>query len=107
TRASSARRSARAGSERLAPFAEEQDERKGHDEERSGHPERVGERHDRRLPSAGIGALLALMLFHTELSVIALIGIILLIGIVKKNAILMIDFALEAERDQGLSTREA
>jgi multidrug efflux pump subunit AcrB len=54
------------------------------------------------LPSAGIGALLALMIFHTEFSVIALIGIILLIGIVKKNAILMIDFALEAERDRGL-----
>ena len=53
------------------------------------------------LPSAGVGALLALMLFHTELSVIALIGIILLIGIVKKNAIMMIDFALEAERNEG------
>ena len=53
------------------------------------------------LPSAGVGALLALMLFHVELSIIALIGIILLIGIVKKNAIMMIDFALEAERDQG------
>lgn len=50
------------------------------------------------LPSAGVGALLALMLFHTELSVIALIGIILLIGIVIKNAIMMIDFAVEAER---------
>ena len=50
------------------------------------------------LPSAGVGALLALMLFRTELSMIALIGIILLIGIVKKNAIMMIDFALEAER---------
>ncbi len=50
------------------------------------------------LPSAGVGALLALMLFHTDLSVIALIGIILLIGIVKKNAIMMIDFAVEAER---------
>ena len=59
------------------------------------------------LPSAGVGALLALMLFHIELSIIALIGIILLIGIVKKNAIMMIDFALEAERDQGLSTRDA
>ncbi|HEX9603934.1 MAG TPA: multidrug efflux RND transporter permease subunit [Myxococcales bacterium] len=59
------------------------------------------------LPSAGVGALLALMLFKTELSIIALIGIILLIGIVKKNAIMMIDFALEAERDQGLSTRDA
>jgi multidrug efflux pump subunit AcrB len=50
------------------------------------------------LPSAGVGALLALLAFHTELTVIALIGIILLIGIVKKNAIMMIDFALEAER---------
>jgi len=53
------------------------------------------------LPSAGVGALLALMLFRTEFSVIALIGIILLIGIVKKNAIMMIDFALEAERKDG------
>ena len=59
------------------------------------------------LPSAGVGALLALMLFGYDLSVIALIGIILLIGIVKKNAIMMIDFALEAERDQGKSPREA
>jgi hydrophobe/amphiphile efflux-1 (HAE1) family protein len=59
------------------------------------------------LPSAGVGALLALLLFKTELSIIALIGIILLIGIVKKNAIMMIDFAIEAERDQGLSTRDA
>jgi len=55
------------------------------------------------LPSAGVGALLALMLFDYDLSVIALIGIVLLMGIVKKNAILMIDFALEAERRQGLS----
>jgi multidrug efflux pump len=55
------------------------------------------------LPSAGVGALLALLLFHTELSIIALIGIILLIGIVKKNAILMIDFAIEAERREGNS----
>jgi len=55
------------------------------------------------LPSAGVGALLALLLFHTELSIIALIGIILLIGIVKKNAILMIDFALQAEREDGNS----
>ncbi len=54
------------------------------------------------LPSAGVGALLALLICHTELSVVALIGIILLIGIVKKNAIMMIDFALEAEREQGL-----
>ncbi len=59
------------------------------------------------LPSAGVGALLALMLTRTEFTIIALIGIILLIGIVKKNAIMMIDFALEAERQQGLSTREA
>ncbi|PWB62079.1 MAG: acriflavine resistance protein B [Bradyrhizobiaceae bacterium] len=59
------------------------------------------------LPSAGVGALLALMLFGYDLSVIALIGIILLIGIVKKNAILMIDFALEAERTRGLAPREA
>jgi multidrug efflux pump len=59
------------------------------------------------LPSAGVGAILALLLFNTELSVIALIGIILLIGIVKKNAILMIDFALEAERNQGLSPKDA
>jgi len=57
------------------------------------------------LPSAGLGALLALMLCHLELSVISLIGIILLIGIVKKNAIMMIDFALDAERVQGLDTR--
>jgi multidrug efflux pump len=57
------------------------------------------------LPSAGLGALLALMLCRLELSVISLIGIILLIGIVKKNAIMMIDFALEAERVQGLDTR--
>ena len=59
------------------------------------------------LPSAGVGALLALMLFRTEFSIIALIGIVLLIGIVKKNAIMMIDFALEAEREHGMSTREA
>jgi multidrug efflux pump len=59
------------------------------------------------LPSAGIGALLALMVSGTELSVIAIIGIILLIGIVKKNAIMMIDFALEAERDHGMAPREA
>ena len=59
------------------------------------------------LPSAGIGALLALMLFRTEFSVIALIGVILLIGIVKKNAIMMIDFALEAERTRNKSTRDA
>jgi multidrug efflux pump len=59
------------------------------------------------LPSAGVGALLALMLCRTDLNVIALIGIILLIGIVKKNAILMIDFALHAERNEGKSTEEA
>jgi multidrug efflux pump len=59
------------------------------------------------LPSAGIGALLALILAGDELTIIALIGIILLIGIVKKNAILMIDFAIDAEREQGLSPREA
>ena len=59
------------------------------------------------LPSAGVGAILALLLCGTELDVIALIGIILLIGIVKKNAIMMIDFALEAEREGGKSPREA
>jgi len=59
------------------------------------------------LPSAGVGALLALLAVNTEFSIIALIGIILLIGIVKKNAIMMIDFAIEAERDEGLSTIEA
>ena len=59
------------------------------------------------LPSAGVGALLALMLTRTDLSVIAIIGILLLIGIVKKNAILMVDFALEAERAQGMRPREA
>ena len=59
------------------------------------------------LPSAGIGALLSLMLAGDDLTIIALIGIILLIGIVKKNAILMIDFALDAERTQGMSPREA
>ncbi len=59
------------------------------------------------LPSAGIGASLALLAFHTEFSIIALIGVILLIGIVKKNAILMIDFALEAERTREMTPREA
>jgi len=59
------------------------------------------------LPSAGMGALLALMLFRSDLGVIALIGIILLIGIVKKNAIMMIDFALDAERKEGMSPRDA
>jgi multidrug efflux pump len=59
------------------------------------------------LPSAGVGAVLALMVSHTDLSVIGIIGILLLIGIVKKNAILMVDFALEAERAQGMRPREA
>jgi multidrug efflux pump len=59
------------------------------------------------LPSAGVGALVALLLFHTDFSVIALIGIILLIGIVKKNAIMMIDFALDAERREGKSPADA
>src|SRR5439155_8260940 len=59
------------------------------------------------LPSAGVGAILALLLCRMDLSVIALIGIILLIGIVKKNAIMMIDFALEAERTEGKRPEEA
>ncbi|OTP66599.1 Cobalt-zinc-cadmium resistance protein CzcA/ Cation efflux system protein CusA [Caballeronia sordidicola] len=59
------------------------------------------------LPSASVGAMIALILFHSELDVISLIGIFLLIGIVKKNAILMIDFALQAERLEGKSTEEA
>ena len=59
------------------------------------------------LPTAGVGALLALMIAGSELDVIAIIGIILLIGIVKKNAIMMIDFALAAEREQGMSPRDA
>src|SRR4029453_6437123 len=59
------------------------------------------------LPSAGVGAILALMLTGTELGVITLIGIILLIGIVKKNAIMMIDFALDAERREGMPPAEA
>jgi multidrug efflux pump len=59
------------------------------------------------LPSASVGAMLALMLFHMDLNMISIIGIILLIGIVKKNAIMMIDFALQAERLEGKSTREA
>ena len=59
------------------------------------------------LPSAGVGALLALMLFHQDLSVVAIIGIILLIGIVKKNGIMIVDFALEAERERGLSSTDA
>ncbi|MFL6712604.1 MAG: efflux RND transporter permease subunit, partial [Sulfurifustis sp.] len=59
------------------------------------------------LPSAGVGALLALLLFKIEFSVIALIGVILLVGIVKKNAIMMIDFALDAERAEGMAPRDA
>jgi multidrug efflux pump len=59
------------------------------------------------LPSAGVGAVLALMVSHTEFTIIALIGVILLIGIVKKNAIMMIDFAIQAERNDGLAPREA
>ena len=59
------------------------------------------------LPSAGVGAVLALMVWHTEFSIIALIGVILLIGIVKKNAIMMIDFAIHLERAQHIAPREA
>jgi len=59
------------------------------------------------LPSAGVGALVALLLFKVELSIIAMIGIILLIGIVKKNAIMMIDFALVEERENGKTAKEA
>ena len=59
------------------------------------------------LPSAGVGAVLALMICNTEFSIIALIGVILLIGLVKKNAIMMIDFALDAERTKGLTSRQA
>ena len=59
------------------------------------------------LPSAGVGALLALLLTHTDLTIIAIIGIILLIGLVKKNAILMIDFALAAERNEGKNSRDS
>jgi multidrug efflux pump len=59
------------------------------------------------LPSAGVGAVLALLMFNMEFSIIALIGVVLLIGIVKKNAILIIDFALDAERTRGMSAREA
>ncbi len=59
------------------------------------------------LPSASVGAMLALMIFHMDLNVISIIGIVLLIGIVKKNAIMMIDFALMAEREQGMSTRDS
>jgi multidrug efflux pump len=59
------------------------------------------------LPSAGVGAILALRMFHLDLSIIGLIGIILLIGIVKKNAIMMIDFALDAERNEGATPEDA
>jgi multidrug efflux pump len=59
------------------------------------------------LPSAGVGALLALLLFHLDLDIVAIIGIILLIGIVKKNGIMMVDFALEAERNEGKDATEA
>src|SRR5205823_3327181 len=59
------------------------------------------------LPSAGVGALVALLLVGTDFSIIALIGIILLIGIVKKNAIMMIDFAIELEREKGVSAKQA
>jgi multidrug efflux pump len=59
------------------------------------------------LPSAGVGALLALIMFNTEFTIIALIGVILLIGIVKKNAIMMIDFAIDVERREGVSPRDA
>jgi len=59
------------------------------------------------LPSAGVGALVALLICHTDFSMIALIGVILLIGIVKKNAIMMIDFALDAEREQGLPPEQS
>jgi multidrug efflux pump len=59
------------------------------------------------LPSASVGAVLALMLFGVDLNVISIIGIILLIGIVKKNAIMMIDFALQAEREHGMTTDKA
>jgi multidrug efflux pump subunit AcrB len=59
------------------------------------------------LPSAGIGALLALMLCGTDLSLVALVGIVLLMGIVKKNAIMMVDFAIEAERTRGITSQAA
>ena len=59
------------------------------------------------LPSAGVGAIFALLVFHSEFDVISVIGIFLLIGIVKKNAILMIDFALLAEREQGMNTEDS
>jgi multidrug efflux pump len=59
------------------------------------------------LPSAGIGALLALMICGTDLSLVALVGIVLLMGIVKKNAIMMVDFAIEAERTRGITPQAA
>jgi multidrug efflux pump len=59
------------------------------------------------LPSAGVGAVLALLIFKTDLSIMAVIGILLLIGIVKKNAIMMVDFALAAEREEGENSRDA
>ena len=59
------------------------------------------------LPSAGVGALVAMVLFKTDLDIVGMIGIILLIGIVKKNAIMMIDFALAAERNEGMNSRDA
>jgi multidrug efflux pump subunit AcrB len=59
------------------------------------------------LPSAGVGAVLALLIFRMDLSIIAIIGILLLIGIVKKNAIMMVDFALAAEREEGKNSRDA
>jgi HAE1 family hydrophobic/amphiphilic exporter-1 len=59
------------------------------------------------LPSAGVGALLTLMVFHTELSIYAFVGVIMLVGLVKKNAIMMIDFALDAQRQEGKSAKEA
>ena len=59
------------------------------------------------LPSAGLGALVAMVLFKADLDIVGLIGIILLIGIVKKNAIMMIDFALAAERNEGMNSRDA
>jgi multidrug efflux pump len=59
------------------------------------------------LPSAGVGAFLALILFHQDLSVVAIIGLVLLIGIVKKNGIMMVDFALDAERNHGKNSTDA
>jgi multidrug efflux pump subunit AcrB len=59
------------------------------------------------LPSAGVGALVAMIIFKSDLDIVGMIGIILLIGIVKKNAIMMIDFALAAERNEGMNSRDA